>query len=80
MGDMGMPTPTCDERTAFILLGIQKVDGKVVAVKPEQSGLIFIAWRCLYAAIVGSRVDDRPLNLGYAYYRTLQMTITRVRA
>ena len=41
---------------------------------------MFIAWRCLYAAIVGSRVDERPLNLEYAYKRTLQMCITRLRA
>ena len=30
--------------------------------------------------MVGSRVDDEPLDLEYAYYRTLQMTITRVTA
>ena len=41
---------------------------------------MFIAWRCLYAAIVGSRVDERPLNLEYAYKRTLQICITRLRA
>ena len=80
MGDMGMPAPVDDERKAFILLGIYKSEGKTVTVKPEQSGMLFIAWRCLYAAIVGSRVDDRPLNLEYAHYRTLQMTITRVKA
>ena len=63
-----------------MLLGVYKKDPGWSVVKPEQSGLMFIAWRCLYAAIVGSRVDNRPLNLEYAYYRTLQMTITRVRA
>ena len=41
---------------------------------------MFIAWRCLYAAIVGSRVDNRPLNLDYAYKRTLQLCITRLKA
>ena len=80
MEKMGMRTPVSDKRTVFILLGTHEIDGEVVTVKPEQSGLLFIAWRCLYAAIVGSRVDDRPLNLEYAYYRTVQMTITRVKA
>ena len=41
---------------------------------------MFIAWRCLYAAIVHSRVDKTPLRLTSAYNRTLQMTITRLRA
>ena len=65
---------------AFLLLGVYKKDNKIRVVRPEQSGMLFIAWRCLYAAVVRSRVEDKPLNLEYAYYRTLQMTITRVTA
>ena len=65
------------ENEAFWLLG--RLTYKDV-VCPAQAGIMFIAWRCLYAAIVHSRVDKTPLRLTSAYNRTLQMTITRLRA
>ena len=80
MDGMGFPAPDPSEVHAFLVLGVYKKDNETRVVRPEQSGLLFIAWRCLYAAVVGSRVEDKPLNLEYAYYRTLQMTITRVTA
>jgi hypothetical protein len=80
MDEMGFPTPQPSEVHAFLVLGVYTADGENRVVKPEHSGMLFIAWRCLYAAVVGSRVDDKPLDLEYAYYRTLQMTITRVTA
>ena len=80
MDEMGFPTPDPSEVHAFLVLGVYTADGENRVVKPEHSGMLFIAWRCLYAAVVGSRVDDKPLDLEYAYYRTLQMTITRVTA
>ena len=65
------------EREAFWLLG--RLD-HAKAVGPEQAGIMFIAWRCLYAAIVHSRVENAPLDLPRAYNRVWQMTITRLRA
>ena len=69
--------PEQRENEAFWLLG--RLTYKDV-VSPAQAGIMFIAWRCLYAAIVHSRVDKTPLRLTSAYNRTLQMTITRLRA
>ena len=66
--------------TIYIALGCYREGNTVKVITPDQAGLMFIAWRCLYAAIVGSRVDERPLNLEYAYKRTLQICITRLRA
>ena len=44
------------------------------------AGLMCIAWRCLYAEIVASRVDQRPIKLAHAYKRTVQMCISRLKA
>ena len=41
---------------------------------------MFIAWRCLYAAVVSSRVDGTPIRLDRAYNRVFQMTISRLKA
>ena len=45
-----------------------------------QAGIVFIAWRCLYAEIVYSRVEEAPMRIDRAYNRVWQMTITRLRA
>ena len=34
----------------------------------------------LYAEVVRSRIDERPLDLAAAYKRTMQMKITRLKA
>ena len=62
MDEMGFPTPDPSEVHAFLVLGVYTADGENRVVKPEHSGMLFIAWRCLYAAVVGSRVDDKPLD------------------
>ena len=81
MDDLGLPTPVETERDSFVLLGVYQETGKdPTVVRPEQSGLMFIAWRCLYAEVVRSRVDERPLDLTAAYKRTMQVTITRLKA
>ena len=65
----------------FVLLGVYQETGKdPTVVRPEQSGLMFIAWRCLYAEVVRSRIDERPIDLAAAYKRTIQVTITRLKA
>ena len=77
---LGFTGPAEGEVDMFLALGCYTDKGQVRTVAPELAGLMFIAWRCLYAAILGSRVDNRPLNLDYAYKRTLQLCITRLKA
>ena len=77
MRELGFPLPPQNEEEPFLLLG-RLSDTKVV--DPSQAGLMFIAWRCLYAAVVSSRVDGTPLLLEKAFNRTLQMTISRLKA
>ena len=77
---LGFKPPVEDDHLIYVLLGCYREGDTVKVITPDQAGLMFIAWRCLYAEIVGSRVDERPLNLGYAYKRTLKMCITRLRA
>ena len=77
MRELGFPLPPQNEEEPFLLLG-RLSDTKVV--DPSQAGLMFIAWRCLYAAVVSSRVDGTPLLLEKAFSRTLQKTISRLKA
>ena len=78
MDSMGFEVPRGGlEGDAFWLVGRMNSGG---AVGPEQAGMIFIAWRCLYAEIVHSRVEGQQMNIGRALNRVWQMTITRLRA
>ena len=36
--------------------------------------MLAIAWRCLYAEIIGARLDNRPLRLEHALKRNEQLT------
>ena len=45
-----------------------------------RASLWFIAWRCLYAATVGSRIDKVTLDLDKAYTRALAMLHSRTLA
>ena len=80
IGKLGFTPPSEEDKLIYITLGCYRKGSTIKVITPDQAGLMFIAWRCLYAAIVGSRVDERSLNLEYAYKRTLQMCITRLRA
>ena len=78
MIEIGFTVPTdYKELEAFWLLG-RLTDKK--AVTSEQSGMMFIAWRCLYVEIVHSRVDRVPISMQRALNNTMRMTITRLRA
>ena len=78
MRDMGMSVPVGHlDRKAFWLLG--RLNARKV-VDPNQAGMMFIAWRCLYAEIVHSRVDQVPMRVERAYNRMWQMVITRLKA
>ena len=80
IGKLGFTPPSEEDKLIYITLGCYRKGNTIKVITPDQAGLMFIAWRCLYAEIVGSRVDERPLKLEYAYKRTLQMCITRLRA
>ena len=58
----------CDRTNAFIILGIRANDQPV---SPEGAGILAIAWRCLYAEVTASRVEERRLDLNKALRRTL---------
>ena len=49
-------------------------------VDKEGAGLLFIAWRCLYAEIVRARILEENMNLKNAYARTILLTISRLKA
>ena len=48
------------------------------AVDKNHSGIVFLAWRCLYAELVSGRIDDKKPNITNAYKRCLLMTHTRL--
>ena len=74
---------TSQEHKVFLLTLGCEVDEQHRAIKvitQEMAGIMYIAWRCLYAEIVASRVDQRPIKLAHAYKRTVQMCISRLKA
>ena len=78
MQSMSMRVPqTPLAREAFWLLG--RMD-QTQTTGGAQAGIIFLAWRCLYAEIVHTRVDETPMTLKRAYNRVWQMTISRLKA
>ena len=54
--------------------------GRNEYVDREMAGMIFIAWRCLYAEVVGARMDDARLNLKRTYARFVGLVISRLQA
>ena len=71
----GMATPA--RREIFLATGA--LSPRTV-VSREHAGVFFLGWRCLYAAIVESRIDDVPLNLEKALRRCVAMIISRIRS
>ena len=63
----------------FLLLGL-KSHNKIVDEEEAQAGILFLAWRCLYAEVVAARIDDKDLNLKHAYARLVGLTISRLKA
>ena len=56
------------------LLGI-KADGSQVS--REEAAIIFWAWRCLYAEVVGARKENRCMKPSKAYANLVRMAYTR---
>ena len=71
-----MYTPAID-RELFLILG--RIDDTRVVDQP-QVGMLFLAWRCLYAAVTQARLEDRRLLLLVAYERFVRMLYGRVNA
>ena len=59
------------------LLGIN-ADGSQVS--REEAAIIFWAWRCLYAEVVGARKENRCMTPTKAYANLVRMAYTRVKA
>ena len=75
LGELGMEAPT--DVVRFLALGqINDVD----VMPKELNGVMFIAWRCIYAEIQRSREDDKPLDTGKALSRTMSMIYSRLKA
>ena len=70
-----MPQP--QNTSAFIALGILKDDE---VIEKNVAGVMFLAWRCIYAAIVTSRIEQKPLDTEKAYKRLISMLISRYTA
>ena len=79
---LGFDTPEPADEVLLLTLGcvVDRRRDCLKVVTQEMAGLLYIAWRCLYAEIVASRVDQRPIKLEYAYKRTVQLCITRLKA
>ena len=50
------------------------------AISRFHASVWFLGWRCLYAAVVNSRVDAKPLDLDAALRRVVSMQIGRLKA
>jgi hypothetical protein len=73
MVSMGFPTPT--HTPSFLAVG--RLDENKVIGK-NQSGILFISWRCLYATLVDGRIEDKKPDLTAAFNRTLYLIIARL--
>ena len=70
---MGFPRPV--HLPSFLTLG--RIDNRKV-VDRNQAGILFLAWRCIYAEIIKGRADNVPPNARAAYLRTLLLLHTRL--
>ena len=56
-----------------------KVEGDKYA-KEDATGILYLAWRSLYAEQVASGIENKDMDLQKAYCRVLIMAITRLKA
>ena len=70
MTKMGLPGFT--HRSAFLAVG-RLSDTQVVGNRKNHSGILFLAWRCLYAERVRGRVENVTPDLKTAYKRVIMM-------
>ena len=74
--EAGLPTPVMQHRTLFIALGIKDKQHKA---NEELIGIFSIAWRCLYAEITRSRMENAPFKLENAKKRSFCMIYNRLK-
>ena len=74
MTKMGLPGYT--HRSAFLAVG-RLSDTQVVG--KNHSGILFLAWRCLYAELVRGRVENVTPDLKTTYKRVIMMNISRLK-
>ena len=72
-----MGYPVSPDTTAYLAVG-RATDDKCIG--PEESGIMFIAWRCLYAATVQARVEKKDIRLDVVLRRCLKDTVRRLTA
>ena len=73
--NMGFEAVRPFDVSAFLAIG-RRSPYRVIS--KNQSGIFFLAWRCLYAELVSGRIDDKIPNITNAYKRCLLMTHTRL--
>ena len=78
MRRLGFTVPLSRSEINAMLITFRVTDTTVVG--REQATIIEIGWRCLYAALVRTRVDGTPLTLKHAVLRCLRMVHSRVTA
>ena len=71
--DLGMAQP--EDKTAFIVLG--RITAKKVIDK-HLAGIMFLAWRCLYAEITRARIEHDNPDMKAALKRIGTITVTRL--
>jgi hypothetical protein len=74
MHQLGMRAPG---GVYFLLFGMV---GNNKMVDKEEAGILFLAWRVLYAEIVHARLENHRLRLQQAYKRLVGLLILRVKA
>ena len=74
MKKMGLPRFT---HTSALLAVGRLSDTQVI--DKNLSGILFLAWRCLYAELVRGRVENVTPDLKTAYKRVIMMNISRLR-
>ena len=65
------------DTTKFVILGVLT---RTKVVDRDAAGMLFIAWRCLYAEVVAARLESRSLQLEATYKRTVGLIIIRLKA
>ena len=81
MKRMNLRTPgDHSDTTLFLLLGLYDHAGKWKAVPQESAGILFIAWRCLYAEITQVSKEGKKMNLPRVELRVWKMVHSRLTA
>ena len=70
---MGLTPP--EDRVALLVLG--RINANTV-VDTQLSGIMFLAWRCLYAEITRARIEKENPDMERALTRTGETCVTRL--